>query len=136
MEITTEHPESGRGPAQRFTGEVWLDAVATAQAPSRVQVLSVHFAPGARTAWHTHPVGQVLYVTEGEGRAQSRGGPVRTIRAGDSVLIEAGEEHWHGAAPGRYMSHIAIQEADEEGVPAHWGEHVSEQDYLAEPAGE
>lgn len=133
MEIISEHPESGRGPVEWFTGEVWMDAVATAPPPSRVQVLSVHFAPGARTAWHKHPLGQVLYVTEGEGRAQRKGGPVEAIKAGDAVTFEAGEEHWHGAAPDRFMTHIAIQEADEQGMPVHWGEQVSDEDYLAEP---
>jgi quercetin dioxygenase-like cupin family protein len=135
MEIITERLESQRGPEEWFSGEVWLDAVATALAPSQVRVLSVHFAPGARTAWHTHPVGQVLYVTEGEGRVQRRGGPVEAIKIGDTILLEAGEEHWHGAAPTRFMTHIAIQEADAEGISAHWGEHVTDEEYLVEPSG-
>jgi quercetin dioxygenase-like cupin family protein len=135
MEVIRERPESGRGPGERFTGEVWLDTVGVTPPPSRVQALSVHFTPGARTAWHSHPMGQLLHVTEGEGRVQAKGGPIHAIKAGDSVRIEAGEEHWHGAAPDRFMTHIAIQEGDEEGLPAYWGEHVSDEEYLAEPGG-
>jgi len=135
MEVTRERRESGRGPAERFTGEVWMDEVAAALAPSRVRFLSVHFAPGARTAWHTHPVGQVLHVTEGEGRVQRRDGPVELIRTGDTVLIEPGEEHWHGAAPETFMTHIAVHEVDAEGNAADWGEHVTDEEYLTEPSG-
>lgn len=134
MQLHRSRPDSKRGPADWFTGEVWLDEIALARPPSRMQALSVRFTPGARTAWHTHPFGQVLLVTDGEGRAQSRGGPVQVIRPGDVLRFDPGEEHWHGAAPTRFMTHVAIQEADDEGRPTHWGEHVADEDYLAEPA--
>jgi quercetin dioxygenase-like cupin family protein len=133
MEVRRRRPQSRSGPEDWFTGEVWMDEIGWAPKPSRVQVLSVHFAPGARTAWHTHPVGQVLHVTEGEGRVQLQGELVQEIRAGDTVLVEAGEVHWHGASPGSFMTHIAVQEADADGVPTHWGEHVSDEEYLADP---
>jgi quercetin dioxygenase-like cupin family protein len=129
MEIDRNRPEPQRGPAEHFTGEVWLDTIATASPPSRTNALSVRFTPGARTAWHTHPLGQILYVTEGEGRVQRRGGPVETIRAGDVVRIEPDEEHWHGAAPKTSMTHIALQESDDDGNPAYWGEHVTDEEY-------
>jgi quercetin dioxygenase-like cupin family protein len=135
MEISRTRPESAKGPADRFTGDVWFDPIdAGAPLPSRMRALSVHFTPGARTNWHTHPFGQVLYVLEGVGRTQSEGGPVQEIRAGDTVRFGPGENHWHGAAPGNFMTHLALQEADDEGVPAHWGEPVSDEDYLTEPA--
>jgi quercetin dioxygenase-like cupin family protein len=100
-----------------------------------MRALSVHFSPGARTAWHRHPFGQVLHVVEGVGRAQGRGGPIEQVRAGDTIRFEADEEHWHGAAPATFMTHLALQEADDEGVPAYWGEQVSDEEYLADPAG-
>lgn len=135
MDISRTRPESRRGPAAWFTGEVWLDAIDPgAPLPSRMRALSVHFNPGARTAWHTHPFGQVLHVVEGVGRVQSRGGPVEQIRAGDTIRFEPDEEHWHGAAPATFMTHLALQEADDEGVPAYWGEQVSDEEYLTEPA--
>jgi quercetin dioxygenase-like cupin family protein len=134
MEISRTRPESQRGPADWFTGEVWLDAIDPgAPLPSRMRALSVHFSPGARTAWHTHPFGQVLYVVEGVGRAQAEGGPVQEIRAGDTVRFAANESHWHGASPGTFMTHLALQEADDQGVAADWGEQVSDADYLADP---
>ena len=108
-----------------------MDEIGRAPSPGRARALSVHFAPRARTAWHRHPFGQVLRVVEGSGLAQTRGGPVEEIRAGDSVQIEAGEEHWHGAGPSTFMTHIAVQEADEEGLTAYWGERVSEDEYAA-----
>jgi quercetin dioxygenase-like cupin family protein len=94
----------------------------------------VSFAPGARTVWHTHPLGQTLYVLSGCGRAQSWGGPIRVIRAGDMVWIRPGEKHWHGAAPTSQMTHIAMQEAGDDGKAVHWlKERVSEEDYAASP---
>jgi quercetin dioxygenase-like cupin family protein len=135
MKISRKRPESMRGPAEHFTGDVWLDAIVGDGPPeSRTRALSVHFAPGARTAWHRHPLGQVLYVIEGEGLAQSRGGPVGAIRAGDTIRFDPDEEHWHGASPSTFMTHLALQEVDDEGIPAYWGDHVSDQDYGAEPA--
>ena len=92
---------------------------------------AVHFTPGARTAWHTHPHGQTILVTEGVGLCQRRGGPTEVIRPGDRVFFEPGEEHWHGAAPNRFMTHIAIQEADDSGSPVTWGEHVTDEQYQA-----
>jgi quercetin dioxygenase-like cupin family protein len=134
MEIRRTRPESGRGPEEWFTGEVWLDQIGEPlPAPSRMRALSVHFTPGARTAWHRHPLGQLLHVTEGIGRVQSKGGPVEEIRAGDTIRFEPDEEHWHGAAPSHFMTHLALQEADDEGVPAYWGEHVTDEEYLAAP---
>jgi quercetin dioxygenase-like cupin family protein len=134
MNITRSSIETMTGPSDWFTGDVYIDAVAAAPEPSRLQAASVHFTPGARTAWHTHPLGQTIYVTEGVGRCQSRGGPVEVIRPGDRVFFEPGENHWHGAAPDRLMTHIAMQQADEEGIPATWGEHVTDAEYSVEPA--
>jgi quercetin dioxygenase-like cupin family protein len=93
----------------------------------------VHFTPGARTAWHTHPFGQTIYVTEGIGRCQRRGGPVEEIWPGDRVYFEPREEHWHGAAPNRFMTHLAMQEVDATGSPVTWGEHVTDGEYNALP---
>lgn len=117
-----------QAPAAYFTGTVWLDPIVTAPAPARLVVARVTFEPGARTAWHTHPLGQTLYVVAGVGRIQSEGGPVREIRAGDTVWIPPGEKHWHGAAPTHGMSHIAMQEALD-GTTADWLEQVSDADY-------
>ena len=91
--------------------------------------------PGARTAWHTHPNGQTIWVIEGIGRCQRRGGPIEEIRPGDRVFFEPGEDHWHGAAANRFMTHIAIVEVDDEGHPATWGEHVTDEEYEAVDAG-
>ena len=110
---------------------MFIDQVAVPSGGARISASSVHFTPGARTAWHTHPHGQTIFVTEGEGRAQSRGGPVEVIRAGDRVFFEPGEEHWHGAAPARFMTHIAMLEVDEQGNNAIWGEHVTAEEYGA-----
>lgn len=129
MEITRSTLETAKGPADWFTGDVYFDQVAKNPAPSRVQAINVHFSPGARTAWHTHPRGQVIWVTEGVGRVQREGGPVEEIRPGDRVWFEPGENHWHGAAPDRFMVHVAIQEGDDEGVPVYWGPHVTDEEY-------
>ena len=120
-----------RGPAEWFTGTVWIDDVVTAGAPARFNAARVSFEPGARTAWHTHPMGQALHVLTGVGRVQLAGEPAQVITAGDSVWIEAGERHWHGADASHTMVHLAIQEADQSGVNVVWLEHVSEQDYSA-----
>ena len=129
MEITRSSLDTFKGPADWFTGDVYLDKVAANPAPSRVQALNVHFTPGARTAWHTHPLGQTIFVTEGVGLCQREGGPIEEIRPGDRVFFEPGENHWHGAAPNRFMVHIAIQEPDENGSPVTWGEHVTDDEY-------
>jgi quercetin dioxygenase-like cupin family protein len=134
VEITRSSIETLVGPADWFTGSVYVDALAVPAGPSTVQAASVHFTPGARTAWHTHPLGQTIFVTEGVGRCQRRGGPVEAIRPGDRVFFEPGEEHWHGAAPDRFMAHLAIQQVDGSGGLATWGEHVSDEEYAIEPA--
>ena len=133
MQITRTVSETISGPSEWFTGSVYLDPVATPSEQSRVQASSVHFTPGARTAWHTHPHGQTIYVIEGVGRAQRRGGAIEEIRPGDRVFFEPGEEHWHGAAPDRFMTHLAMLEVDEDGSSATWGEHVTDEEYRAAP---
>ena len=133
MQITRSSTEgaTSKGPADWFTGDVYIDPVAVSTAPSRAQANLVHFMPGARTAWHRHPLGQSLFVTEGIGLCQRRGGPTEVIRPGDRIYIEPDEEHWHGATPDRLMVHIAINEVDDEHPAAHWGEHVSDEEYTA-----
>ena len=133
MQITRNAIETQPGPSEWFTGTVFLDAVAAPSRESRLTASSVHFTPGARTAWHTHPNGQTIYVTEGVGFAQSRGGPIEVIRPGDRVFFEPDEEHWHGAAPDRFMTHLAMLEVDEEGKPATWGDHVTDEEYGRAP---
>jgi quercetin dioxygenase-like cupin family protein len=122
-----------RGSADWFTGTVWQDPVIEAPAPARIRCGRVSFEPGARTAWHTHPLGQTLHVIAGSGRAQAWGGPVREIRAGDTVWFPPGEKHWHGAGPTTGMSHLAFQESLD-GVHVTWMEHVSDDQYKVEPA--
>jgi len=133
MQITRLSTETMAGPNEWFTGAVYIDAVAAPSGGSRLQASSVHFTPGARTAWHTHPNGQTIYVLEGVGLAQRRGGLIEVIRAGDRVFFEPGEEHWHGAAPTRFMTHLAMLEVDDEGTAAAWGEHVTDEEYGAAP---
>jgi quercetin dioxygenase-like cupin family protein len=120
-----------RGPAEWFTGTVWIDDVATACPPARFNAARVSFEPGARTAWHTHPMGQALHVLSGMGLVQLQGEAAQAIRPGDSVWIEAGEKHWHGAAPGRTMVHLAMQEKDADGNAVVWLEHVTDEEYAA-----
>ena len=134
MKITRSSIETAAGPSDWFTGSVYIDAVAAPSELSRLQASSVHFTPGARTAWHTHPNGQTVYVTEGIGRCQRRGGPVEIIRPGDRVFFEPGENHWHGASPDRFMTHLAMFEVDAEGNAATWGDHVTDEEYNAAPA--
>ena len=122
-----------RAPSESFTGTVWQDPIIEAPAPARVRCARVSFEPGARTAWHTHPLGQTLYVESGTGRVQSWGEPVRVIRAGDVVWIPPGEKHWHGAGPATAMVHIAIQEA-QDGKHVDWQEQVSDAQYAVEPS--
>ena len=133
MEITRSSIDTAKGPDTWFTGDVYIDPVAAAPAPARVQANLVHFAPGARTAWHTHPHGQTIWITEGVGACQREGGPVEVIRPGDRVFFEPGEDHWHGAAPDRFMTHIAMQEADDSGSPVTWGDHVTDDEYNTAP---
>jgi quercetin dioxygenase-like cupin family protein len=121
---------SGKAPAEYFSGTVRIDPLFPASEPGRASGASVTFEPGARAAWHAHPLGQALIVTAGCGRVQRWGGPVETIRPGDVVLIPAGEKHWHGAAPATAMTHLAIQEQSE-GSTADWMEKVSDEQYQA-----
>jgi quercetin dioxygenase-like cupin family protein len=135
MQITRSSTEgaTGKGPAECFTGDVYIDSVAGPAARSRMLASLVHFMPGARTAWHSHPLGQSLFVTEGIGLCQRRGGPVEVIRPGDRVYIQPDEEYWHGATPTRLMIHLALNEVDDEPVPVHWREHVTDDEYNATP---
>jgi quercetin dioxygenase-like cupin family protein len=133
MQITRNTTETRPGPSEWFTGAVYLDPVAAPPNGSRLSASSVHFTPGARTAWHTHPNGQTICVTEGVGLAQGRGGPLEVIRPGDRVFFEPGEDHWHGAAPDRFMTHLAMLEVDDEGNSAVWGDHVTDEEYGAAP---
>jgi quercetin dioxygenase-like cupin family protein len=134
MQITRNSIDTTPGPDDWFSGTVHIDAVATPSGTSRLSANSVHFTPGARTAWHTHPNGQTIWVTEGVGLAQRRGGPVEVIRPGDRVFFEPGEEHWHGAAATRFMTHLALLQVDDEGNSATWGAHVTDEEYGAAPA--
>ena len=121
---------SGKGPEEYFTGSVRVDPLFNPPAPARIFGASVTFEPGARTAWHTHPLGQTLIVTAGCGRAQLWGGPVEEIRPGDVIWFPPGQKHWHGAAPTTAMTHIAIVE-QLDGKSADWMEKVSDEQYLA-----
>jgi|SRR5690349_9400053 quercetin dioxygenase-like cupin family protein len=137
MEVLPALP-STKGPAELFTGDVYFDVVYAGVEPSRMRANSVHFTPGARTAWHCHAVGQTLYVTEGVGRVQSRGGELVEIRPGDVVHTPPGEWHWHGAAPGHFMTHLAMWEApapETDRPESEWGDHVTDEEYQAAPAG-
>jgi quercetin dioxygenase-like cupin family protein len=134
MQLTRNANKTTAGPGEWFTGAVFLDAVAAPSGRSRVSATAVHFTPGARTAWHTHPNGQTIFVTEGVGLAQRRGGTIEVIRPGDRVFFEPGEEHWHGAAPTRFMTHIAMLEVDDKGNNATWGPHVTDAEYGAAPS--
>jgi quercetin dioxygenase-like cupin family protein len=126
MELRPNQP-TGKGPAEWFTGDVWIDLVNQGEPPSMLTVGAVHFTPGARTAWHRHEGGQTLYVTEGRGLVQSRGEEVVEIRSGDVVYARDGEEHWHGATSTHFMTHISITEG-----PPHWGDHVTDAEYGAQ----
>jgi quercetin dioxygenase-like cupin family protein len=129
MEIKRNGSQPSRkGSADWFTGTVRIDPLFEANAPARVACVSVTFEPGARTAWHTHPLGQTLIVTAGCGRAQSEGGPVEEIRPGDVIWFSPGEKHWHGAAPTTSMTHIAIAE-NLNGKVVEWLEKVSDEHY-------
>jgi quercetin dioxygenase-like cupin family protein len=122
-------PPTTKGPAETFTGDVWFDVLARGEDPSRLRVNSVRFAPCARTAWHRHSMGQTLHVTEGVGVVVTRE-KVIIMRPGDSVHTPPGEEHWHGALPDRFMTHLAMWEDD----GATWGEHVTDDEYAAATA--
>ena len=132
MQIQPKQPTS-KGPDERFIGDAWFDLLVRGEEPSRVRASVVHFAPGARNAWHAHPVGQTFHVTDGVGRTQARGGEVLEVRAGDTVQTPPGEWHWHGAAPDRFMTHFTVYEAPAEGPETEWGAQVSDEEYLAVP---
>ena len=121
---------SVKGPAERFTGTVRIDPMHQADAPARVSIASVTFEPGARSAWHSHPLGQTLAVTAGRGRVQNLGEQIEEIHPGDVVWTAPGEKHWHGAAPITAMTHISIVE-QLDGKGADWMEHVSDEQYLS-----
>ena len=125
-------PPTAKGPAGMFTGDVFLDSIVQGKEPSRVRVNAVRFTPGARTAWHSHAMGQTLYVTEGRGRIQARGGEISEIRPGDVISTPSDEWHWHGAAPDHYMTHLSITEGvapDDSRAESSWGEHVTDDEY-------
>jgi quercetin dioxygenase-like cupin family protein len=124
---------SVRGPAEWFTGQVRIDPLIQPREPARAAAASVTFEPGARTAWHTHPLGQTLIITTGCGLAQRWGGPVEELRPGDVVWFPPGEKHWHGAGPAAAMTHIAIHE-QLDGRTVDWLEHVTDEQYAAAPA--
>ncbi len=129
MEITRVGSQpSGKGPADWFTGTVRIDPLFQPKAPARAAAASVTFEPGARTAWHTHPLGQTLIITAGFGWVQQEGGPVEEVRPGDVVWFPPGVKHWHGASPTTAMTHTAIQEALD-GKVVDWLEHVSDEQY-------
>ena len=131
MDITRSGSQpSGKGPAEWFTGSVRIDSSFQRSSPARVSGAIVTFEPAARTAWHTHPLGQTLIVTSGLGRVQLAGGAIEEIRPGDVVWIPPGEKHWHGASPTNGMTHIAMQEALD-GVYSNWMEHVTDAEYSA-----
>ena len=129
MEIRQSGSQASvKGPAEWFTGTVRLDATFDREDPARVSGATVTFEPGARTAWHTHPLGQTLIVTAGRGQAQREGGPIEEIRPGDLVWFAPGEKHWHGASATTAMTHIAIQEKLN-GKPVDWMEQVTDEQY-------
>jgi quercetin dioxygenase-like cupin family protein len=133
MQITRSSIDTAKGPADWFTGDVYIDAIAAPAGSSTFAAANVHFAPGARSAWHAHPHGQTIYVTEGVGLCQREGGGIEVIRPGDRVFFEPNENHWHGAAPNRFMVHIAMQQNDESGSHVTWGRQVSDAEYSTSP---
>jgi quercetin dioxygenase-like cupin family protein len=130
VQIVPKQP-SVKGPPEWFTGDVFIDPIARGQEPSRIQVSAVHFTPGARSAWHSHGLGQTLYVTEGVGLIQSRGEEIHEIRSGDIIYAPSGEEHWHGGAPDHFMTHLSMTENAPD-QPDHWGDHVTDAEYRGE----
>ena len=123
-------PSTIKGPAAMFAGDVWFDVIAPPRAePSRMRVNIVRFSPGAHTAWHSHAVGQTLHVTEGVGYVQSRGGEVTRILPGQTIYTPPGEEHWHGATPDHFMSHLAMWEGIADGAETTWGDQLTDDEY-------
>ena len=126
MEIS-RNAATAKGPAETFTSDVWIDSITRGMPPPPLNVAAVRFAPGARTAWHSHDGGQTLYVTEGRGLVQARGQQITELNPGDVVFAPDGEEHWHGARPGHFMTHLSITV----GAP-HWGPHVTDAEYQSQ----
>ena len=122
-----------QGPAEMFTGEVTIETIKPVSENSRLSISSVHFEPGARAAWHSHPHGQTLIVTEGVGVIQRKGEPIQLIKKGEVVWTEPNEEHWHGGSANSSMTHLAIQELDDQGNLATWGKHVTDEEYIQQP---
>jgi quercetin dioxygenase-like cupin family protein len=133
MEILPKPPTT-KGTPDRFIGDAWFDLIVRGAPPSRIRSSIVRFAPGARNAWHRHPVGQTLHVLDGIGRIQARGGELLEVLPGDTIVTPPGEWHWHGAAPDHFMTHLTVYETTDDGAEADWGEHVPDDQYLAEPA--
>jgi quercetin dioxygenase-like cupin family protein len=125
------NPPTVKADAATFTGDAWYDVIVRGESPSRIRVSVVRFGPAARNAWHRHAVGQTVHVLDGVGRIQARGGAVLEIGPGDTVHTPPGEWHWHGAAPDRFMTHLAMWEASDEGAEADWGELVTDAEYEA-----
>jgi quercetin dioxygenase-like cupin family protein len=133
MDIRPKLP-TAKAPSDMFTGDAWIDVIARGEEPSRVRVNVVRFAPGARNAWHAHAVGQTVHVVDGVGRIQARGGEIVEIHPGDTIHTPPGEWHWHGAAPDRFMTHLAIWEAPASGPESDWGGQVTDEEYVGAPA--
>ena len=129
MDIHPQQP-TVKAPAETFTGDAWFDVIAKGEEPSLIRVSVVRFAPGARNAWHAHSLGQTVHVTDGIGRMQARGGRMVEVHPGDTIHTPPGEWHWHGAAPDRFMTHIAMWEAAQAGPETEWGDQVSDAEYL------
>jgi quercetin dioxygenase-like cupin family protein len=129
MQITRNLLDTSPGPSEWFTGSVYVDTIAAPSEASQIGAAVVHFTPGVRTAWHAHPRGQTIWVTEGVGLCQREGGSIEVIRPGDRVFFESGENHWHGAAPSRFMTPVAMQQTDDEGNVVAWGRHVTDTEY-------
>ena len=134
MKINRGPIEMLKGPSDQFTGDVYIDTVAANPGPSGLQASNVHCSPGARSAWHAHPLGETIFVTEGVGLVQREGGLIKEVRPGDSVYFEAGERHWQGAAGDRFVVYTAIEEAGADAAPVLWGEHVSDDEYAGRAA--
>jgi quercetin dioxygenase-like cupin family protein len=130
MEHITSTP-TAKAPAERFNGDVYLNMIEAPAEPARLATALVRFTPGARTNWHSHANGQTLYITDGIGLVGTRDGNTQEIRPGDVVFIDPDEEHWHGATPDRFMSHVALNEADEQGQVVTWLEPVADEDYTS-----
>lgn len=129
MKIVVNERPTVTGSPDWFTGHVNVDSIQSPGEDVAYSCAHVRFAPGSRTAWHTHPKGQTIYITDGVGRVRFRGGETLVVRPGDVVYFEPNEEHWHGAAPDRFMAHIAVAEADDDGKVVDWGNHVTDDEY-------